>query len=156
MLAQDLEPRWFCGGGWYIDAGVATAVGALGYVDVTATRFRNDDLELGAPRAALKEPGMLKLLGAPALPELPTTHSPWMLLRDALRGRLPDYVHLYFHDTDLMRPRGRAAVGAALRVLAARRPPGDPYGLIASLGAPAPPRTPRAAPLGLRFPRGAR
>jgi hypothetical protein len=85
MRSEGLEPHWFCGGGWYIDRAVATAVGVLGYVDVTATRFRHDYLEKGAPRASLDTPGELSLLGAPPVNEMPTTHSPRMLLRDAAR-----------------------------------------------------------------------
>ena len=39
--------------------------------------------------------------------------------------RLPDYVHVYFHDTDLLDRRRSLALGVALRVLARRRPVRD-------------------------------
>ncbi len=54
--------------------------------------------------------------------ELPTTHSLGMAARAAL-WRLPRYVHVYFHDTDLLDGRRRRALTAALAVLGRRRAP---------------------------------
>jgi hypothetical protein len=36
-------------------------------------------------------------------------------------GRLPRYVHVYFHDSDLLDPRRRRALSAALTVIGRRR-----------------------------------
>jgi hypothetical protein len=36
-------------------------------------------------------------------------------------GPLPDYVHAYFHDYDLLDPVRRRALGMSLRVLGHRR-----------------------------------
>ena len=40
LREQGLKPRFFCGGGWYTDADVMSAVADLGYVDCTATAWR--------------------------------------------------------------------------------------------------------------------
>src|SRR5262249_9743956 len=37
LRREGLEPRFFCGGGWYMDESVAAALADLGYVDCTAT-----------------------------------------------------------------------------------------------------------------------
>jgi hypothetical protein len=115
-----LAPTLFCGGGWYLDAGVAEAVAELGYVDCTATGFRPGYLPPDAPRAALAEPARLVLSGGLRVLELPSTHSLGAAARSSL-GRLPAHVHVYFHDTDLLVPRRRLALAAALRVLGRRR-----------------------------------
>ena len=47
------------------------------------------------------------------------THSLGMAVRAAL-GRLPRYVHVYFHDSDLLDTRRRLALEAALAVLGRR------------------------------------
>jgi hypothetical protein len=39
--------------------------------------------------------------------------------------RLPDYVHVYFHDTDLLERRRALALAFGLRHLALRRPTRD-------------------------------
>jgi hypothetical protein len=96
MRERGLEPRWFCGGGWYSDDGVRATVAELGLVDCT-------------PRNGMPAPGVL-----------PTTHSLGQLARALLRP-LPDYVHAYFHDYDLLDPRRRIALAASLRVLGMRR-----------------------------------
>jgi len=122
-----LEPTLFCGGGWYFDADVGTAVAKLGYADCTATGFRPAYLEEGAPRLALDRPCWLELPGGERLLELPTTHSLGMLARAGLNPRALDepLVHVYFHDTDLL-DRGRAAaLRASLGLLARRRRPAD-------------------------------
>ena len=84
MRAQDLAPRFFCGGGWYTDDGVRAAVRELGLVDCTERE--------GLPRDGV----------------LPTTHSLGQLTR-AVVGPLPAYVHAYFHDYDLLDPLRRLA-----------------------------------------------
>jgi hypothetical protein len=90
-----LEPRYFCGGGWYSDAAVRATVAELGLVDCT-------------PR-----------VGGPAAGVLPTTHSLGALARAVLRP-LPAYVHAYFHDYDLLDVRRRYALAASLAVLGRR------------------------------------
>ena len=106
MREQGLEPRFFCGGGWYCDDAVRAAVEELGLVDCT-------------PRGGLPSPGIL-----------PTTHSLGELARGVF-GSLPSYVHAYFHDYDLLDPARRAALLVALQVLGRRRSPGDPVALAA-------------------------
>jgi hypothetical protein len=121
LRERGLAPRLFCGGGWYLDARVAAALAELGYADCTATAFRPSYLEPDAPRAELSEPGELRI-GDTTLRELPTTHSVGMALRGAF-GRLPPYVHVYFHDTDLLDGRRRRALELALAVIGRRRRP---------------------------------
>ena len=65
---------------------------------------------------------MLPLVVRPALLELPATHSLGMAARAALR-RLPAYVHVYFHDTDLLDRRRARALEWALRIIGRRRRP---------------------------------
>jgi hypothetical protein len=96
MRERGLEPRWFCGGGWYTDDAVRATVAELGLIDCT-------------PRVGVPAPGVL-----------PTTHSLGQLAR-ALPGRLPPYVHAYFHDYDLLDPWRRATLIASLRLLSLRR-----------------------------------
>ena len=101
MREHGLEPRFFCGGGWYTDDAVRAAVSELGLVDCTA-------------RSGVPAPGVL-----------PTTHSLGALAR-AVPGLLPAYVHAYFHDYDLLHPVRRVALTAALGVLGRRRTAADP------------------------------
>jgi hypothetical protein len=96
LREHELEPRFFCGGGWYTDAAVRSVVAELGLVDCTERD--------GNPR-----PGVL-----------PTTHSLGRLAR-AVAGALPAYVHAYFHDYDLLDGRRRLALVTALSVLGRRR-----------------------------------
>jgi len=96
MRSQQLEPQYFCGGGWYSDDAVRRTVSELGLVDCTE-------------RGGLPRPGVL-----------PTTHSLGQLAR-AVLGPLPDYVHAYFHDYDLLDPVRRHVLGMSLRVLGHRR-----------------------------------
>ncbi len=127
------EPGWFCGGGWYIDEPVATAVAELGYRDCTATSFRPAYLATGARRLAGTEPVWIGL-GDRRLFELPTTHSIGPAARAAV-SRLPDTpVHVYFHDHDLAAPRRRAALAGVLAALALRRRATDLDALAAALG----------------------
>lgn len=97
IRAHGLEPRWFCGGGWYTDDAVRAAVAELGMVDCT-------------PRDGLPHDGVL-----------PTTHSLGGLARAVLMPALPDYVHAYFHDYDLLDVRRRLALTSSLHVLGMRR-----------------------------------
>lgn len=97
MHERGLEPRWFCGGGWYSDDGVRRMVRELGLVDCTERG--------GVPRDGV----------------LPTTHSLGQLARVVLTPSLPQYVHAYFHDYDLLDTRRRIALLASLRVLGMRR-----------------------------------
>jgi hypothetical protein len=97
MREQGLEPRWFCGGGWYSDDAVRAVVQQLGLVDCT-------------PRDGLPRDGVL-----------PTTHSLGQLARAVLTPSLPHYVHAYFHDYDLLDATRRTALLISLRVLGRRR-----------------------------------
>jgi hypothetical protein len=101
---RGLTPRWFCGGGWYTDDAVSDAVQELGLVDCTERG--------GRPRSGV----------------LPTTHSLGHLAR-ALLGPLPDYVHAYFHDYDLLESQRRIALVTSLTVLGRRSRPADALAL---------------------------
>ncbi len=121
LRAHGLEPRLFCGGGWYLDAHVAEALAELGYADCTATAFRPSYLPAGAPRLAAAAPVWLSLPSGRRLLELPSTHSLGMAARATLSPRLRGpVVHVYFHDTDLLSGRRRVAIVAALELLARR------------------------------------
>jgi hypothetical protein len=124
LREQGLKPTLFCGGGWYIDAEVAAAVADLGYADCTATAFRPNYLAADAPRLGADGPCRLGLRDGRELLELPTTHSLGMLAR-ALPGRLPRYVHVYFHDTDLLDRLRAATLEGCLRFLTLRAERGD-------------------------------
>jgi hypothetical protein len=100
LREQELEPAYFCGGGWYTDDAVQHVVRELGLVDCTERG--------GQPHAGV----------------LPTTHSLGQLAR-AVLGPLPGYVHAYFHDYDLLDTRRRLALVTALSVLGRRRRAGD-------------------------------
>jgi len=123
LREHGLAPKLFCGGGWYMDEGVAAVVAELRYADCTATAFRPSYLQPGAPRLSLADPAWLRV-GEKRLLELPTTHSLGMALRASV-GALPDHVHVYFHDTDLLDARRRLALRATLAVLGRRRIPAD-------------------------------
>jgi hypothetical protein len=97
MRERGLEPRWFCGGGWYSDDDVRAVVAELGLVDCTVRG------------------------GVPSDGVLPTTHSVGELARAVLRP-LPPYVHAYFHDYDLLDWKRRIVLSASVRVLGLRRP----------------------------------
>jgi hypothetical protein len=109
VRAQGLEPRYFAGGGWYTDDAVRRAVAEEGLVDLTATTFA---LSYGGGRRVDgPEPGLL-----------PATHTIGMLARSL---RFGDYVHVYFHDTDLLDRKRALALELGLRHLARRRPASD-------------------------------
>ena len=100
MRSHGIEPRWFCGGGWYTDDAVREAVRELGLVDCTERG--------GTPRSGV----------------LPTTHSLGQLAR-AVLGPLPEYVHAYFHDYDLLDTRRRIVLVMSLTALGRRTEPAD-------------------------------
>jgi hypothetical protein len=127
LREHGLAPTFFCGGAWYLDAAVAGALAELGYADCTATAFRPAYLAADAPRVGLAEPAWLRLASGRRLLELPTTHSIGMLARAALRRDAlgEAVVHAYFHDTDLLDARRRAALELGLAALARRRRPSD-------------------------------
>jgi hypothetical protein len=118
---RGLRPRLFSGGGWYLDEEVAAAVAELGLADCTGTAFRPSYLAPDAPRLALARPAHLRI-GNARLLELPATHSLGMAARAAL-GRLPAYVHVYFHDTDLLDGRRARVLAWALAIIGRRRRP---------------------------------
>jgi hypothetical protein len=119
MREYDLEPRLFCGGGWYIDEEVAAVLAELSYADCTATAFVPSYLGEGEPRLAVDEPAWLSLPDGRRLLELPSTHSLGMAAR-GMTGTLAPYVHVYFHDTDLLYRKRRIALRIALEALSRR------------------------------------
>jgi hypothetical protein len=121
LRARRLEPRWFCGGGWYLDEPLAETLAAHGYVDCTATTFRQSYLAADASRLQLPGPARVTLRSGATLLELPATHSLGMLGRGLLR--LDGPVHVHFHDWELVDRRRAAAIGAVLRALRLRRRP---------------------------------
>ena len=121
LRANGLAPRFYCGGGWYIDAPVAETLGAYGYVDCSATTFRQSYLDDAAPRLQLEGPARLALPGGGSLLELPATHSLGMLARSL--HRLPGLVHVHFHDWELVDRRRAWALEALLQALRMRRRP---------------------------------
>jgi hypothetical protein len=121
-----LAPTLFCGGGWYTDVEVAEACAELGYVDCTPRATRPSYLGPGELWAHLREPARVRLPSGRTLHGIPTTHSLGLLARAVVRpGSLPQVVHAYLHDTDLLDHRRRLALSAALRVLARRAEPTD-------------------------------
>ena len=85
LREQGLEPRFFCGGGWYTDSEVMAAAADLGYVDCTATAWRPSYLPPDSPRAGLDQPAWVRLSDGRRLLELPTTHSLGALARSLHR-----------------------------------------------------------------------
>jgi hypothetical protein len=121
LRAHGLEPRFFCGGGWYLDEPLAETLASLGYVDCTATTFRQRYLDDDAARLQLAGPARVKLFSGASLLELPATHSLGMLARSiaTLRGA----VHVHFHDWELVDRRRAMALAVLLRALRVRRRP---------------------------------
>jgi hypothetical protein len=116
-----LDAVVFCGGGWYFDEGVASAVAELGYADCTATAFRPAYLPPDAAQLQLQDPTWLELGSGQRLLELPTTHSIGMLARGLLGPFRRQVVHAYFHDTDLLDRRRTAALRVGLAFLGLKR-----------------------------------
>ena len=132
-------PTLFCGGGWYTDLEVAEACAELKYVDCTARAERPAYLASGEPWALLSRPASVRLPSGRLLSSIPTTHSLGDLGRAFLRRTpLPQFVHTYFHDTDLLGFRRRALVALILRMLAKRARPTDLDTLAAIVGAESP------------------
>lgn len=119
MREEGLEAQLFCGGGWYLDGDVAAVLADLGYADCTGTSFVPSYLAEHASRLAAESPAWLVLPSGRRLLELPSTHSLGMAAR-AATGALPAYVHVYFHDTDLLSAKRRTALRWALAVLGRR------------------------------------
>jgi len=113
-----LEPTLFCGGGWYTDEEVAEACAELGYVDCTPRASRPSYLAPGEPWASLARPARALLPSGRSLLAIPTTHSLGDLAGALLRRALPEVVHVYFHDTDLLDLRRRTLLGVLLPLLA--------------------------------------
>lgn len=137
----------FCGGGWYLDGDVAGVLADLGYVDVTATAYRLPYLSAGARALRVGQPAWLRLEDGRRVLELPATHSLGMLAR-GLAGRLPDVVHVHFHDWDLVDRHRALVLAAALRILRRRRRPLD-LDTAAELEAERAPETPFSQAAGL-------
>jgi len=121
LRGRGFEPRFFCGGGWYLDSPLAELLAERGYVDCTATTFRQPYLAAGAPRLQLAGPVRLRLPSGALLLELPATHSIGMLARDL--AHLPPQVHVHFHDWELADAKRRRAIGLLLRILGRLRVP---------------------------------
>jgi hypothetical protein len=121
LRAHGLAPRFFCGGGWYLDEPLAQVLAGFGYVDCTATTFRQGYLADDAPRLQVDGPRRLRLEGGAELLELPATHSLGMLGKGLLR--LPGLVHVHFHDWELVDRRRALGLEALLRALRLRRRP---------------------------------
>jgi hypothetical protein len=123
--ALALPPTLFCGGGWYTDVDVAEACAELDYVDCTPRASRPPYLAPGERWASLAEPSTVVLPSGRMLGVIPTTHSLGDLARALARRRLPELVHVYFHDTDLLDLRRRALLRGVLVALARRARPTD-------------------------------
>ncbi len=141
IRALGLAPTLFCGGGWYSDVEVAEACAELGYVDCTPRGSRPPYLAAGERWASLSAPAVVELPSGRTLRAIPTTHSLGDLARSLTSRDLPDLVHVYFHDTDLLDGRRRALVGAVLRVLGRRAQASD----LDALAAEVVPEAPRVA-----------
>ena len=118
---RGLAPRWFCGGGWYIDVPVAETLAASGYVDCSATTFSQTYLDESAPRLQLPGPRRVQLPSGASLLELPATHSLGMLGRGLLG--LDDLVHVHFHDWELVDRRRALSLQVLLHALRLLRKP---------------------------------
>jgi hypothetical protein len=136
-----LAPTLFCGGGWYTDGEVAEACATLGYADCTPRATRPPYLAEGGPWASLSEPARVSLPSGHSLLALPTTHSLGDLARALGRRSLPRYVHVYFHDTDLVSRRRTALVRALLPLLARRAQATDLDAIATEPGAAPPERS---------------
>ena len=120
LLEHGLTPTLFCGGGWYTDGVVAEACADLDYVDCTPRAQRPPYLPEGERWASLALPALVELPSGRQLRSIPTTHSLGDLARGLSRRMLPEVVHVYFHDTDLLDRRRRALLHGVLRLLARR------------------------------------
>lgn len=150
-----LAPTCFCGGGWYTDTEVAEACAELGYVDCTPRSSRPAYLDDGDAWASLGAPARIELPSGSRLLALPTTHSlgdlaravfprrwqgrmPRRIYTGRVQPTLPQFVHVYFHDTDLLDRRRRALLRFVLAALARRAVPTTIDALAASIAEEAP------------------
>jgi hypothetical protein len=134
-----LGPTVFCGGGWYTDVDVAHACADLGYVDCTPRASRPSYLPPGERWASLAAPARVRVTPGARLLAIPTTHSLGELGRAFVRrAALPEVVHTYFHDTDLLDRRRRAGLPLVLGLLARRAHVTDLDALAATLGGEVP------------------
>jgi len=129
-----LEPTLFCGGGWYTDEEVADRCAELGYVDCTPRASRPSYLAPGEPWASLQAPARVRLPSGSTMLAIPTTHSLGDLARALWRRALPNVVHVYFHDTDLLDLRRRMLLGVLLPLLARVAEPSDLAALSSVVG----------------------
>jgi hypothetical protein len=138
LRALGLAATLFCGGGWYTDLEVAEACAELGYVDCTPRATRPPYLDADAPWASLGTPAAVDLPSGLSLRAIPTTHTLGDLARALTRRSLPELLHVYFHDTDLLDARRRALIRVTLPLLArrARATDIDTLAAHAFLGAP--------------------
>jgi hypothetical protein len=120
LAEHGVGPTLFCGGGWYTDVEVAEACAILGYVDCTPRAGRPPYLPPGERWASLDRAAVVELPSGSTLAAIPTTHSLGDLARGLLRRDLPELVHVYFHDTDLLDTRRRALLRAVLPALSRR------------------------------------
>jgi hypothetical protein len=138
LRGRGLAPTVFCGGGWYTDAGVAAACAELGYVDCTPRAARPAYLGADERWVELAAPAWLTV-GSARLLTIPTTHTIGDLARSVWKpSGLPQRVHVYLHDTDLVDARRRAVLSAGLVALARRRPVTDLDALAAAVSPTAP------------------
>lgn len=121
LRGHAIEPRFFCGGGWYLDTELAETIASLHYVDCTATTFRQTYLTDSDARVQVDGLTRLALPSGATLLELPATHSLGMLARGLFT--LHGFVHVYFHDWELLDPKRAAAMQVLLRLLGRRREP---------------------------------
>jgi hypothetical protein len=115
-----LPPTLFCGGGWYTDVDVAEACAELGYVDCTPRAARPPYLADGERWASVAGPATLELPSGRELRVIPTTHSLGDLARALASRTLPQLVHVYFHDADLLDRRRTTLLRVTLPLLARR------------------------------------
>ena len=139
IRGRGVRATLFCGGGWYTDGQVAEACAELGYVDCTPRAHRPPYLAEGERWAWLGAPAVVELPSGRELRSIPTTHSLGDLARALPRPALPELVHVYFHDTDLLDRRRRVLLHVVLRLLARRARVTDLDALAAEL-LPAAPR----------------
>lgn len=130
LRERGLAPVLFCGGGWYTDVDVAEACAELGYADCTPRASRPAYLPPGEPWAELDMPARIRLPSGDGLSAVPTTHSLGDLAHSLARRSLPRFVHVYFHDTDLLERRRRALARALLAILGRVAAPLDPAAVV--------------------------
>ena len=101
LREQELEPAYFCGGGWYTDDAVRRG----------RARARARRLHRARRRCRTRASCRRRTRSGSS--------------RAQCSAPLPRYVHAYFHDYDLLDARRRLALVTALSVLGRRRRAGD-------------------------------